>query len=102
MFFFTAMTTFACSVVSVNTLKCVSMNNQECKIKTKIIDIKKNGTLFYPYNIKINEGSESCNTITDPNAKFCVPYAVKKINIKVFNLMPRTNETSHIECDETC
>ena len=30
-------------------------------------------------------------------AKLCVPDVVKNINVKVFNLMPRTNETRHIE-----
>ena len=32
----------------------------------------------------------------------CVPDIVKNMNIKVFNLMSRTNETRHIEWHETC
>ena len=32
----------------------------------------------------------------------CVPDVVKNINIKVLNLMSRTNETRHIEWHETC
>ena len=32
----------------------------------------------------------------------CVPDVVKNINIKVFNLMPRTNETRHVKWHETC
>ena len=31
----------------------------------------------------------------------CVPDLVKNINVKVFNLMSRTNETRHIERHET-
>ena len=31
----------------------------------------------------------------------CVPDVVKNFNIKVFNLMPRTNETRHIKWHET-
>ena len=31
----------------------------------------------------------------------CVPDVVKNLNIKVFNLMSRTNETRHIELHET-
>ena len=31
--FFTAMTFLSCSVLNVNSLKCVSMNNQDCKIR---------------------------------------------------------------------
>ena len=35
-------------------------------------------------------------------AKLCVSDAVKKLNVKMFNLMSRTNETRHIEWHETC
>ena len=32
----------------------------------------------------------------------CVPDVVKNIDVRVFNLMPRTNETRYIEWHETC
>ena len=32
----------------------------------------------------------------------CVPDVVKNVNVKVFNLMSRTNETRHIKWHETC
>ena len=32
----------------------------------------------------------------------CVPDVVKNLNVKVFNLMSRTNETRHVEWNETC
>ena len=32
----------------------------------------------------------------------CVPDVVKNLNVKVFNLMSRTNEARHIEWHETC
>ena len=32
----------------------------------------------------------------------CVPDVVKNLNVKVFNLMSRTNETRHIKWHETC
>ena len=34
---FTAMTFFSLNPLNVNPLECVSMNNQECKTRTKII-----------------------------------------------------------------
>ena len=34
--FFVAMTFFSCSVLSVNSLECVSINNQECKIRSEM------------------------------------------------------------------
>ena len=32
----------------------------------------------------------------------CVPDTIKKLNVKVFNLMSRNNETRHIKWNETC
>ena len=40
--FFTAIPFFSYNVLNVNSLECVSMNNQECKTRTKIINIKYN------------------------------------------------------------
>ena len=40
---------FVCNVLSVNRLKCVSMADQECKVRSKIISINSNEPLFYPY-----------------------------------------------------
>ena len=52
--------------------------------------------------IKINKCKGSCNTINDPYAKLCVPDTIKNINVKVFNLMSRTNETRHKKWQKTC
>ena len=100
--FFTVMTFFSCNVLNANFLECVSMNNQECKIRTEIIDINTNEPMFYLYSIKIHKCKGNCNTINDPYAKICVPDTIKNINVKVFNLMSRTNETRHIEWNKTC
>ena len=51
---------------SVNSLVCVLMNNQECKIRTEIINLNTNEPMFYHYSIKINRYKGSCNTINDP------------------------------------
>ena len=88
---------FGCNV---NELKNVSMNNQECRVSPEIIN--SNEPLFYPYSIKVNKCSGSCNDINDPYAKLCVPHVNKNINVKVFNLISRTNETRHIKWHETC
>ena len=69
--FFTTMTFFNFNLSSVNSLECVLMNNQECKIRTEIINLNTNKPMFYPYSIKINKCS--CNTINNPYAKICVP-----------------------------
>ena len=100
--FFTAMTLFSSNVLNVNSLECVSVNNQECKIRSEIINVDTNEPMFYPYSIEINKCKDSCNTINDAYAKLCVPDTINSINVKVFNLMSRTNETRHIEWQKTC
>ena len=77
------------------------MNNQEFKITPEIININSNETLFYPYSVKINKCSGSCNNINDPYAKLCVPDVSKNMNVKVFTLISRTNETRYIKWHET-
>ena len=58
--FFTAITFFSYNVLNVNSLKCVSVNNQECKIRSEIINVNTNETVFYPYSGKINKCKGSC------------------------------------------
>ena len=96
------MTFFSLNVLNVNFLECVSMNNQECKIRSEIIIFNTNEPIFYRYSIKINKCKGGCNTINDPYAKSCVPDCIKNTNVKVFNLMSRTNEIRHIEWHKTC
>ena len=60
------MTVFSSNVFNVNSLECVSMNNQECKIIPEIINLNTNKSMFYPYSIKINKCKGSCDTINDP------------------------------------
>ena len=68
--FFTAMTFFNLS--NVDSLECVSMNIQECKIRTEIINYNNNEPISYLYSIKLNRCKGSCNTINDPYAKIFV------------------------------
>ena len=78
------------------------MNNQECKVRPEIVNVNSDEPVFYPFSIKTSKCSGSCNNINDPYAKMCVSDVVKNLNVKVFNLMSRTNETRHIEWHETC
>ena len=47
----------------VNSLECISMNNQECKARPKMIDLNNNEPVFYPYSIKVNKCSRSCSKL---------------------------------------
>ena len=87
---------------SVNSLECISLKNQECKVRPEIVNINSNDPILYPFNIKINKCNGNCNNINDPYAKICVPDIIKNLNANVFNLMSRNNETRHIEWHGTC
>ena len=93
---------FLSNLLGTTSLSCISMNNQECKVRPEIIDVNSNKPVFYPFNIKTSKFSGSCNNFNNPSAKICVPNVTKDFNVKVFNLMTRTNETRHIKWHETC
>ena len=101
--FFTGLTVLS-SVILLNATprKCISMNSQECKVRPETVNFNSDKPVFYPFSIKTSKCSCSCNNINDPYAKLSVPDVVKNLNVKVLNLMSRTNETRHIEWHETC
>ena len=69
----------------VSPLSCISMTNQKCKTRPQVVNCSGN-----------------CNNINNPYTKNCVPDAIKNLNVKVFNLMSRTNEIRFTEWHETC
>ena len=73
---FTGLTIWS-SLSSVDSLSCISMNNQECKVRPQIVNVNSNTPAFFPFSIKTSKCSGSCNNINDPYAKMCVP-VVKK------------------------
>ena len=78
---------FLSNLASATSLNCISMKNQECKVRPEIIDVNSNKPMFYPFSIKTNKCSGRCDNINDPYAKICVPDVIKDVNLKVFNLM---------------
>ena len=78
------------------------MKNQECKVKPETVNINSSNPMFYPFSIKENKCNGNCNNINDPYARICVPDTIKNLNVKIFDLMSRNNETRHKEWHETC
>ena len=74
-----------------NSLECVSMNNQKCKIRPEIINVNNNEPAFYPFSITVNKCSGSCNNINNLYARLCLSDVVKNMNLKVFNLISWSN-----------
>ena len=88
------------NVLKVKTLECVSVINQKCMSRPKIINLNADELVFYPLSIKVNKCGGDCNNINDSMAKLCVPDVVKNMNIKV--LLARINETRKVVWHETC
>ena len=70
-------------IIKTKALECVSVVNQKCMPRPKILDVNEGvgEALFYPYNVLVNKFSGSCDTITNPMAKLCVPGIIKRINM---------------------
>ena len=100
--FISPMMLFGSNLSSINPLKCVLMSNLECKIRPEIVNVNSDEPTFYPDSVKINKCSGNCHKINDPYTKVCIPDVVKNMNIKVFNLIWRTNETRYVKLHETC
>ena len=92
------------SILKVNALECVSVFNQNCMPRPKILNINEGigEALFYPYNVQVNKCSGSCNTLDDPMARICVPKIIKNVNMKVHNFLMRLNETRKVLWHESC
>ena len=99
--FFTGLA-FLSTLISVNSLSRISMNNQEYKVRLQIVNVNEDNSVFFIFRIKTSNCSGSCNNINNPLTKLCVPDVVKNLNIKVFNIVSGTNETRRRESHETC
>ena len=83
-------------------LSCFSMNNQACKVRPQVVNVNSKNPIFYPFSIKTSKCTRNCNNINNPYPKMCIPDVIKDLNVKLFNLMSRTNETRFIEWHEAC
>ena len=81
-------------------LSCISMKNHECRTRPQVVHVNSNNPISYPFSIKTSSGK--CNNINNPYAKICVPDVIKDLNVKVFNLISRINETRIMEWHKTC
>ena len=55
------------TLIRVNSLSCISMNNQECKVRPQIVNVNSEKPAFLPFCIKISKCSG--NNINDPYEK---------------------------------
>ena len=57
---------FSYNLSSVNSLECISISNQECKVRPEIVNVNSNEPIFYAYSIRTSNCSGSCNNINIP------------------------------------
>ena len=76
-------------IIKTKALECMSVVNQKCMPRPKILDVNEGvgEALFYLYNIQVNKCSGSCNTLDNLIEKLCVPNVIKGLNIKVYNFL---------------
>ena len=86
------------NIIKTKALECVSVVNQKCMPRPKILDVNEGigEALFYPYNVLLNKCSGSCNTLDNPMSKLCVPKIVKNVNMQVYSFLMRLNETRNV------
>ena len=53
--FISAMMSFGCNLSSVNSLKCNSMNNQERKVRSKIVNVNSDEPVFFSFSIRTSK-----------------------------------------------
>ena len=68
------------TVNSSNSIKVVSLNNQECIIQSTLINL------------------QLCNTLDKTYGKICVPNKTDDVNLSVFNMIAGINESEILIC----
>ena len=59
------------SILKAGALECVSVVNQKCIPRPKIVEVNEGvgEALFYPHNVLVNRCNGSCNTLENTGAK---------------------------------
>ena len=93
-----------------NHTKCVSLSNRKCEIQPTLINLNRNeySQEFqnYPFAVKLDRCVRSCNTLNDLSNNVYVPNKTEDLNLNVFNMITRINEsntlTKHMSCECKC
>ena len=93
-----------------NHTKCVHLSNQKCMIKPTLINLHPNEYSqefhYYPFTVKLDRCVGNCNTLNNLSNKICVPNKTENLDLSVFNMITRINEsntlTKCISCECKC
>ena len=82
-----------------NQPKCISLKNQECKVRKVIVN---SDYMTFPCKIRVDKCVGSCNYVDNPYFKVCLPDIVKNVSVKVFDLMPQKNVLRNVSFHKNC
>ena len=75
--------------------KCMGLNNQRCLSRPNLTDLNPNennqGLCHYLFMVSLER--LICNTLVDSSSKICVANKTEDVNLNVFNLITRVNES---------
>ena len=86
------------------------LRNQKCMTQSTAINWRPyeytQETHYYPFAVKSDRCVGSCNTLNNLSNKVCVPNKTEDLNLSVFNLIIRINESKtlakHLPCERKC
>ena len=83
-----------------NYTKCVSLNFQKCMIQSTLFNLNPNEYIqrlrHCPFAVNLDRYVRSCNTLTDPSNRMCVPSKIQVLNIHIFNMTTGINESKNL------
>ena len=86
-----------------NHTKCISLNNQKCKVQPTLINLHPDEYSqqlhYYPFAVKLDRCVGSFNTLNDLFNKAWVPIETEDLNIHVFNMITGQNESKILTKD---
>ena len=88
---------------------CV-LSNQKTDLQPTFINLHPNEYSqelhYYSFTVKLDKYVGICNSLNDLCNKVCVPNKTEDLNLSVFKMIARTNEsktfTKHISCKGKC
>ena len=57
---------------------------------------------YYQFRVSLDKCNEAFNTLDDSTSKICVVNKIKDININIFNVLTRINESKTLTKDISC
>ena len=69
--------------------KCLSLNEEPCRLTPTLIDLNNIELKYYPFMISLDKCNDSCNVLSP---RMCIPKKTSDINVKVSNMIKNKNE----------